>query len=181
MKHSSRWSRIALVEFGLLLTGLALVTISSSRLIRFEAFQKGLNWLTVFPEASHSGKDRLSIPRLGMSVLIVDGADEDSLALAAGHLKGTPEIGQPGNAVIAGHRDMAFRALRDIRIGDELRVESHKTYRFIVSKTRIVSPDDLTVLQSHDTPEITLITCYPFSYFGSAPKRFVVQAQLLAD
>ena len=76
---------------------------------------------------------------------------------------------------------MAFRPLRDIHLGDEVRVDSGKTYRYIVSETRIVSPEDVSVLQSEDKAELTLITCYPFNYLGSAPKRFVVQAQLLAD
>jgi sortase A len=181
MKYTSRRSRIAMVEFWLVLAGLALVTMATTRLVRFEAFQRGLEWLTVFPAPATAQPAKLFIPRLGMSVLVVDGDDEGSLALAAGHVKGTSEIGQRGNAVIAGHRDTAFRPLRDIRLGDEVRVESGKTYRYIVSETRVVSPDDLSVLKSQDKAELTLVTCYPFSYFGSAPKRFVVRAQMLAD
>ncbi len=170
-----------MVEFGLVLAGLTLLTMAGTRIVRFEAFQKGLDWLMILPGVSAAQTEKLSIPRLGMSVLIVEGDDEHSLALAAGHIKGTPQVGERGNAVIAGHRDTAFRALRDIRLGDELRVDSGKTYRYIVSQTRIVSPEDLSVLQGQDKSELTLITCYPFNYFGSAPKRFVVRAQMLAN
>jgi sortase A len=122
---------------------------------------------------------RLNIPRLGMSVLVVDGDDEKSLALGAGHVNGTARIGERGNAVIAGHRDMAFRALRDIKTGDEVRVvTAGATYKYIVSRMRIVEPNDVSVLRSTGQPKLTLITCYPFCYIGDAPKRYVVEAEI---
>jgi sortase A len=114
-----------------------------------------------------------------MSVLVVDGADEKSLALGAGRINGTAQIGEHGNAVIAGHRDMAFGALRDIRAGDEVRVAAGgTTYKYIVNRTRIVEPNDVSVLRSNGVAKLTLITCYPFSYVGDAPKRYVVEAEI---
>lgn len=119
---------------------------------------------------------KLDVPRLGMSVLVVEGDDEKKLGLAAGHIPGTAAFGQIGNSVVAGHRDTSFWPLRRIRIGDRVRVRAGRTYEYVVSSVRIVGPDDLTVLRSTDSRTLTLITCYPFRYFGSAPKRFIVQA-----
>jgi sortase A len=182
MTYSVSRSRTAIVEFWLVLAGLTLVTMATTRVVRFEAFQRGLDWFWLLPSPDTAAKpEKLTIPRLGMSVLVVEGDDENSLSVAAGHVSGTARFGERGNAVIAGHRDMAFRGLSYIKPGDEVRIESGRTYRYIVSRTQIVSPEDVSVLKSEDQKELTLVTCYPFDYLGSAPKRFVVQARLLAD
>jgi sortase A len=83
-----------------------------------------------------------------------------------------------GNSAIAGHRDGLFRPLKDVKIGDEIRFRTTRDqYRYRVTKTSIVTPDDLSVLAPQSDPAtLTLITCYPFYYVGSAPKRFVVHA-----
>ena len=47
-----------------------------------------------------------------------------------------------------------------------------------VERTWIVDPEDVSVLDPTTTPALTLVTCYPFYYVGSAPRRFVVEAQL---
>ncbi len=112
-------------------------------------------------------------------MLIVDGDNEESLSIAAGHVPGTALPGAPGNSVIAGHRDTAFRALRNIRIGDHVRIESGRKYDYIVEQVRIVGPEDMGVLRDHGGAVLTMITCYPFGYVGDAPKRYVVQARLI--
>jgi len=65
-----------------------------------------------------------------------------------------------------------------VKIGDEIRFRTTRDeFRYRVTKTTIVEPDDLSVLARQSGPAtLTLITCYPFYYVGSAPKRFVVHA-----
>jgi sortase A len=109
------------------------------------------------------------------------GDDESSLKLGAGLISGTSPIGANGNTVIAGHRDLAFRALRDIKTGDVVDIVADKTYAYRVESTRIVDPDDVSVLENDGKPELTLITCYPFHYTGDAPKRFIVQARPVGE
>jgi sortase A len=120
----------------------------------------------------------LEVPRLGLSAPVIEGDDARALRRGAGHLPDTPHPWEPGNSAIAGHRDGLFRPLKGIRVGDEVRVrtlEGELLYR--VSDTSIVMPTDLSVLEPTDTQTLTLITCYPFSYIGNAPKRFIVRAE----
>ena len=122
---------------------------------------------------------RLEIPALKLSTPIVDDSDDDSLTLGAGHVRGTAMPGGLGNFVLAAHRDTYFRPLAAIHSGMRMQVvTADGTYTYIVDSTRIVLPQDVDVLDMGDVPEMTLITCYPFHYIGSAPKRFVVRAHL---
>jgi sortase A len=120
----------------------------------------------------------LHVPRLSVSLGILEGDDDTTLRLAAGHLPDTPFPWEEGNSALAGHRDTFFRAIRDLRIGDDLSLESPKgTMSYRVTRARIVKPNDLSVLESGDGVALTLITCYPFTYLGLAPERYVVQAE----
>jgi len=120
---------------------------------------------------------RLDIPRLGVSDLIAEGDDDRTLGAAIGHLPDTPLPWQPGNSALAGHRDSVFRPLRDVRIGDRLRiVTTHGTFDYRVVETLIVEPEETWVLAPSTERALTLVTCYPFTYIGNAPKRFVVRA-----
>ena len=81
--------------------------------------------------------------------------------------------------MIAGHRDTHFRILKDIRQGDDILLQTKSgEYLYRVRSVRIVSPNYREPLQETREPELNLITCYPFFYVGSAPKRFVVEARL---
>jgi len=123
----------------------------------------------------------LDIPRLQLSTPVVEGDDDGTLQRAAGHLPDTPLPWQDGNSAIAAHRDGLFRPLKDVRVGDEIRFRTTSTeYRYRVTRTAIVGPSDLSVLKPDSTAALTLITCYPFRYIGSAPKRFVVHAERIA-
>ena len=120
----------------------------------------------------------LDIPRLSMSTPVVRGDDSTTLSLAAGHLPDTPRPWEPGNSAIAGHRDGLFRPLRNIRVGDDIFMRTSRgDLRYRVNNTKIVMPDDLTVLSRTDGQTLTLITCYPFQYIGAAPQRFIVRAE----
>jgi sortase A len=120
----------------------------------------------------------LDVPRLELSTPVIEGDDTGALKRAAGHLPDTPMPWHAGNSAIAAHRDGLFRPLKDVKVGDEIRFRTTRDeLRYRVTKTAIVEPDDLSVLAPQSEPAtLTLITCYPFSYIGSAPKRFVVQA-----
>jgi sortase A len=119
----------------------------------------------------------LEIPRLGLSVIILEGTDDQTLRLGVGHIKHTPLPGETGNVGIGGHRDTFFRALRNIREGDEIRITTLEgCFEYRVQSTEIVNPRDTWVLNASSGPSLTLVTCYPFYFIGSAPKRFVVQS-----
>ena len=126
---------------------------------------------------------RIDIPRLKLSAAIAEGDDDKTLGKAVGHLPDTPLPWHGrGNVAVAAHRDGLFRPLEKIRIGDDVRVVTARgEYRYHVTKTHIVDPDDVWVIAPTATPTITLITCYPFSFVGNAPRRFIVQAELRAD
>jgi sortase A len=120
---------------------------------------------------------RLSIPRLRVNVIVREGADEGTLSRAVGHIPGTALPGKLGNVALAGHRDTFFRPLRAIRAKDVIELETTSgTYRYRVESTNIVGPRDVGVLAASGGQTLTLVTCYPFYYVGSAPKRFVVHA-----
>lgn len=134
------------------------------------------------PPASGSVIGRIEIPRLGVSTVIRAGSDARTLRLAVGHIPGTALPGDPGNIGLAGHRDTFFRRLRDIAPDDEIRVVTPEgTFRFRVQRTRVVYPTDTWVLDDAGEPVLTLVTCYPFTYVGSAPQRFIVRAVELEE
>lgn len=123
---------------------------------------------------------RLEIPRIGISVMVLHGTEESTLALGAGHVPATPSPGGDGNLVIAAHRDTFFRRLERVRAGDRIRVLTvGRTYVYVVDSTETVDPEDTRVMESRGRQELTLITCYPFYFIGSAPKRFIVHASPL--
>lgn len=125
---------------------------------------------------------RLEIPRIGLSAVVADGDDENTLKFAIGHLPDTPFPWQEGNAALAGHRDTFFRPLRRIQIGDEIRIATARgTFRYRVTRHTVVDPDELWVLDALPGAALTLITCYPFDFVGPAPKRFVVHAARIID
>lgn len=130
-------------------------------------------------DSGRSPLGRIEISKIGLSAMILEGIDERTLRRAVGHIPGTPLPGQPGNVALAGHRDTFFRALRNIREGDEITLETLSgLYRYRVDSTKVVDPGEMRVLDNSDDAILTLVTCYPFLFVGPAPKRFVVHAHL---
>jgi LPXTG-site transpeptidase (sortase) family protein len=122
----------------------------------------------------------LDVPRLQLSTPVIEGDDDRTLKRAVGHLPDTPMPWEDGNSALAGHRDGLFRPLKDVKVGDEIRFRTaREEFRYRVTKTSIVEPDDVSVLTPESTPSLTLITCYPFYFVGSAPQRFIVRAERL--
>lgn len=163
-------------------TGLVAVTIGAAQLLRFELFQSAnaasLPVSTLAKKSPVLGK--LEIPRLKMSLAILDNDDPNSLSLSVGHIPGTSVIGSFGNAGIAGHRDTAFRPLRNVRIGDRIETHTGQDAVYVVRTIHIVDPNDTSLLRESASPLLTLVTCYPFDYVGSAPHRYIIQAEMTA-
>lgn len=121
----------------------------------------------------------LRIPKINLEVPVFNDTDDLTLDRGVGRILGTARVGQPGNLGIAGHRDGFFRGLQSIEQGDVIEF-SHpgKTDKYVVSLIQIVKPEDVSVLAPTPTPTLTLVTCFPFYYVGSAPKRFIVTASI---
>ena len=126
------------------------------------------------------GLTRVSIPKINLDVIVVEGTNHKSLRLGPGHLKNTPAPGELGNSVISAHRDTFFRHIYELAKGDQIHVtrDGHN-FIFEVTGKRIVQPDDLSVVKNSSDARLTLITCYPTYYIGPAPERLVVVAKLI--
>lgn len=119
----------------------------------------------------------LDVPKFNIRVPVIEGTDELALNRGVGWIPGTARPGETGNVGIAGHRDGFFRALKDIREGDEIRLETLTgPIRYKVDQLEIVTPDDVEVLRGRQTESLTMVTCYPFYFMGDAPQRFIVHA-----
>jgi sortase A len=120
----------------------------------------------------------LEIPKIHLEVPVLDGTDDLTLNRAVGLIEGTPRPGERGNIGIAGHRDGFFRALKDVGPGDGITLRSPGGRRdYVVKTVRIVEQDDTSVLDDSPKDSLTLVTCYPFYYVGSAPQRYIVRAE----
>jgi len=120
----------------------------------------------------------LEIPRLRVSVMVFEGDDAEVLGQGAGHIPGTALPPGGGNIGIAAHRDTYFRPLRIIHPNDILTLKTPAgTLRYSVTETKIVRPSEIDVLADAPECDLTLVTCYPFFYVGSAPERFIVHAR----
>jgi sortase A len=125
---------------------------------------------------------RLDGPSVKLSATVLEGSDDGTLARGAGHIEDTAFPGAAGNVGIAGHRDTTFRPVRHLRIGDPLVITTvDRVYRYRITRTTIVDPEDVYVLDDADHPTLTLVTCYPFEFIGHAPRRFIVSADLVGE
>jgi sortase A len=119
----------------------------------------------------------LKIPSIHLEVPVYDGTSDAVLDRAAGRIEHTALPGTPGNVGIAAHRDGYFRALKDIKEGDELVLETPvATEQYRVEWIKITVPTDVSVIAATPGPAVTLVGCYPFYHQGPAPKRFIVRA-----
>jgi sortase A len=128
-----------------------------------------------------SGLTRITMPSIQFSAVIVEGTDFYSLLIAPGHLTGTAQPGEAGNAVISAHRDTFFRNIVKLRQGDRIWVERNgRTFVYAVEGFRIVKPSETSVVAPTGDSRLTLVTCDPAYYIGPAPHRLVVVSRLLA-
>jgi sortase A len=125
---------------------------------------------------------KVEIGRLNLSSVVREGVDAGTLSTSVGHVPSSAMPGHAGNFALAAHRDTLFRPLRNIKQNDLITFQSlTQTFTYKVENTRIVKPTDVSVLQSNGHDALTLITCYPFYYVGSAPERVIVQARLVSQ
>ena len=181
-----KWAQRALFACGILLLGycaFALVdawtfqrreSMNLDRLLRDRRAESG-----GAPAPAANGLiGRMQIPRLGLSVVVVEGVARTTLRRGVGHIPGTALPGEDGNVGLSGHRDTFFRPLKDLRIKDEIQISTLKgDFMYEVESLRVVEPSDVGVLEPARENVLTLVTCYPFFYIGAAPKRFVVRAR----
>jgi LPXTG-site transpeptidase (sortase) family protein len=122
---------------------------------------------------------RISVPKINLNAIVVEGTSQKALLSGPGHLTDTPAPGENGNSVISGHRDTFFRHIYELKTGDLVDVQRDgHSYVYEVTGKKIVDPTDLSVLKQTDVPTLTLITCYPTYYIGPAPERLVVFTKL---
>jgi sortase A len=128
------------------------------------------------------GLTRVTIPKINLDLIVVEGTNYRALRLGPGHLQNTPAPGDLGNSVISAHRDTFFRRIYELMPGDEIQVRRQgRAFTFLVSGKKIVGPSDVAVVKNTADTRLTLITCYPIYYVGPAPKRLVVFSKLVRD
>ncbi|MGC1482196.1 MAG: class D sortase [Candidatus Acidiferrum sp.] len=169
-----------LFAFGILALGYAGIVFADSHIYQAVEIQK-LERVSppsvphILAEGDMLGE--LQVPRLGLTVIVVQGDSSVDLRRAVGHLSNSPLPGQWGNVALAGHRDTFFRPLRDIRVGDLIRFKSRElSLEYVVESIQVVASTDIRVLEATTGHDLTLITCFPFHYVGPAPKRLIVRA-----
>nr|WP_053218560.1 class D sortase [Virgibacillus senegalensis] len=120
----------------------------------------------------------LAIPKIGAELPIVEGTDPDDLEKGVGHYKGTAYPTENDQIVLSGHRDTVFRRMGEVEIGDIFIVKlPYGEFRYQMESARIVDANDRTIIKSTAPDEVlTLTTCYPFSYLGNAPQRYIITA-----
>ncbi|HXJ11579.1 MAG TPA: class D sortase [Candidatus Limnocylindrales bacterium] len=139
------------------------------------------NRVTAYETSLLQKKDQplaiLRVPKISLEVPVFDDTDELTLNRGVGRIRGTKHFGQHGNVGIAGHRDGFFRGLKDIVPGDVIElVNGGRTEHYVVKQIQIVNPEDTSVLRPTSSSTLTLVTCFPFYYVGSAPQRYIVTA-----
>lgn len=136
-------------------------------------------YLESFSKPSNSPLAVLSIPKIQLQVPVLEGTDDLTLNHAVGRIAGTAQPGEQGNIGIAGHRDGFFRGLKGVVVGDAIELKTRTgTDSYVVDEIKIVTPNNVDVLLPRSRPSLTLVTCYPFYFIGSAPKRYIVTASL---
>lgn len=119
----------------------------------------------------------LNIPALDQTLPIVEGTDDAELKVGVGHYTQSVLPGEADNCVLSAHRDTHFSRLQELEVGDRLLVQTAAgTFTYEISGIRIVDKDDRTVIVPTDHAVLTLSTCYPFNYVGSAPDRYIISA-----
>ena len=187
-----RWSRNVFLIIGLLALSYVGFALLDARLYqaeqarRFERALKETNLARAespgIAVSEGSPLGRIEISAVGLTAMILEGTDEGTLQRAVGHIRGTPLPGQRGNVALAGHRDTFFRGLRKIRVNDEITLTTLSgSYRYRVDSTKVVKPEETEVLEDDGDDILTLVTCYPFNFVGSAPSRFIVRARRVLE
>ena len=184
LKTLVRWTATTLIAMGAAMLAYVGFVFLDAWAYRFEYRQRtsvaGTNSAARSVPAPAMDGDAIGeihIARLGLSEVISQGESATALRRGVGHLADSAWLGEAGNIALAGHRDTVFRALRNIRVGDRIDVTTKNRHaQYEVQSAIVVSPADVGVVTSSGANTLTLITCYPFTFIGAAPNRFVVRA-----
>jgi sortase A len=121
----------------------------------------------------------LVIRKINLTVPVYNDTDDRTLDRGVGRILGTARMGETGNLGIAGHRDGFFRGLKDLAPKDEIELRRPGwSDTYVIDAINLVDPSDVSVLKPTRVPSVTLVTCYPFYYIGSAPQRYIVRASI---
>ncbi len=199
LKRILKWTQRALFACAVLLLGYCSYTVADAWLFqrresrelkrllqgrRAAARQPGsaVSLKVASSPAAGSLIGRIDIPRLLLSVVVVEGVDKIDLRRAVGHIPGTALPGATGNVGLAGHRDRFFRPLKDMRVKDEVQLSTLRgAFTYEVESIRIVEPEDVGVLAPSAQNVLTLVSCYPFYFVGPAPRRWIVRARQVSS
>jgi sortase A len=181
--RAQQWLSLFLVGGGLLLllyvSGQYWQMYAGQKRLALEWQQQNAHSVSVVGDDGDS-LVRLTIAKIGLDAVIVEGTSRKALKLGPGHMEESSLPGHSGNSVIVAHRDTFFRHLDELKEGDAIDLQRRgEVYRFEVIGRHIVEPTDLSSLRQVSAPQLTLITCYPIHYVGPAPKRLVVVARLI--
>jgi sortase A len=179
------------IVFGLMLLGYVSIEYGdmywSQRELQEKWAEQQSNHSKAAPDTAETpdvddGLTRLTIPKIDLAAVVVEGTGRKQLLLGPGHMESTPAPGEIGNSVISAHRDTFFRHIYELQKGDEVVVQRNgKTFKYAVLGKRVVQPTDFSVVDQTKDARLTLITCYPTYYIGPAPERLVVVSKLVND
>jgi len=181
LAHSRELSPRRVAGYALIAVGTVLCTYVASAYLWMYAQQKIM--LRQWSEhAATAPLTKISIPKIQLEDVVLEGASSHSLLLGPAHLIDTAEPGSSGNMVIAGHRDTFFRHVHSLRYGDDIYILRGGTrFHYVVRSRRIVEPTNLSVLKQTKDGELTLITCWPTHAIGPAPQRLIVVAKRVPE
>lgn len=141
--------------------------------------QKTNNSLTEKQPSSGDVIGILILPSIKEELPIIEGTDEDALEKGVGHFKGSSFPNEKGQIVLSGHRDTVFRRMGELNLGDTLTIlMPYGSFTYEIVDTKIVDSDDRSIITLQKEEEVlTLTTCYPFSFIGQAPERYIITAE----
>lgn len=185
-----RWNKKTVVPTALMLVGLVLLVYVAVEYGTMYREQRRLadQWqqqnASPAPAASvqpvADGLTKVTIPKINLDAIVVEGTGRKQLLLGPGHMTDTPAPGEAGNSVITGHRDTFFRHIYELNKGDDIQVRRNgRLFTYEVTGKKVVEPEDLSVLKQSSDKRLTLITCYPTYYIGPAPERLVVFSKMV--
>ncbi|MEG1757787.1 MAG: class D sortase [Oscillospiraceae bacterium] len=168
---------------------IALSSMGDERIVEVDAnFQKEAEYEKsldgAYADAAATGQAILSVFIDGEEYryAVYNGMTSKNLWRGVARASESNRPGEKGNCMIFGHRDSAFRCLKDIEIGDKVVITtSHNKYFYKVERTKVCHPDDLIMTDSYDDATLTLVTCHPFIYSGPSPERFLVICKLVLE
>lgn len=119
----------------------------------------------------------LYVEKLDKEIAIIEGTDLNSLSKGAGHMPETAMPSEGEQIIVSGHRDTVFSEFSELNIGDIFTLKMpYGEFRYKIKETKIVDRYDTTIVGSMNEEVLLVTTCYPFSYLGDAPYRFIFYA-----